>query len=77
MNFMRRVRSDSEAFLLFAICSFDLFFLLHAVSTVSIGYYEARIFYDSDTLSGIFRSKRLCVKASVYRLPSLQRCAFV
>jgi hypothetical protein len=53
MNFMRRVRSDSEAFLLFAICSFDLFFLLHAVSTVSISYYEARIFYDSATISGI------------------------
>ena len=50
---MQRVLFGSEAFLLFVLCLVDLAFLTYAISTLSISYYEAQIFYNSPQISGI------------------------
>ncbi|QKG29665.1 putative PMT family protein [Campylobacter sp. RM16187] len=43
----------SESFLISLICCFSLCCLLYAVSTLSISYYEAEIFYNSGSMAGV------------------------
>lgn len=43
----------SETFLIFVICFIDVIFLLYGISTLSISYYEAEIFYNSDQISAL------------------------
>ncbi|WP_170000906.1 glycosyltransferase family 39 protein [Campylobacter sp. RM16189] len=43
----------SESFLISLICCFSLCYLLYAVSTLSISYYEAEIFYNSGSMAGV------------------------
>ncbi|MDO5046115.1 MAG: hypothetical protein Q4D84_05420 [Campylobacter sp.] len=39
--------------MIFIICAIDVLLLLYGVSTLSISYYEAEIFFNSDSISGV------------------------
>lgn len=49
----RYANLGSENFYIFLICAFDLLFLSYAISTLSISYYEAEIFYNSSKISSL------------------------
>ncbi|WP_172201330.1 glycosyltransferase family 39 protein [Campylobacter sp. RM16188] len=44
---------SSETFLIFFICFIDVLFLTYGISTLSISYYEAEIFYNTDQISAL------------------------